>query len=91
MRDILRFHDAKSGNKYFGGKAVVLGGDFLQTLPVVSKGWKEQIVESSINKSALWNYCRGFILTKKWGLNKKNVYNESREFAEWILKIEDGE
>jgi hypothetical protein len=41
LRDILRFSDPQSGEKSFGGKTVVLGGDFWQILPVVAKGRKE--------------------------------------------------
>jgi ATP-dependent DNA helicase PIF1 len=36
--DIMRFHDPDSKSKIFGGKVVVLGGDFRQILPVVQKG-----------------------------------------------------
>ena len=38
LRDILRFSNSNSGETHFGGKIVVLGGDFRQILPVVSKG-----------------------------------------------------
>ncbi|KAM3685737.1 hypothetical protein ACB098_11G143300 [Castanea mollissima] len=53
LRDILCFSNSNSAETPFGGKTVVLGGDFRQILPVISKG--------------------------------------PREFAEWILKIGDGE
>ncbi|KAK4592722.1 hypothetical protein RGQ29_017025 [Quercus rubra] len=55
LRDILCFSNSNSGETPFGGKTIVLGGDFKQILPVVSKGRREQIVEASINKSSLWN------------------------------------
>ena len=38
LRDILRFTASNSADKPFGGKIVVLGGDFRQILPVVAKG-----------------------------------------------------
>ncbi|XP_059451101.1 uncharacterized protein LOC132181889 [Corylus avellana] len=34
LRDILRFSDPQSGEKPFGGKTIILGGDFQQILPV---------------------------------------------------------
>lgn len=32
----------------FGGKVVLLSGDFCQTCPVIPNGWREDIVEASI-------------------------------------------
>jgi hypothetical protein len=40
----------------FGGKVVVMGGDFRQILHVVPRGTKGQIVDASLNRSAvLWH------------------------------------
>ncbi|XP_072065697.1 uncharacterized protein [Arachis hypogaea] len=41
----------------FGGKVVVLGGDFKQVLPVIPKGSRAEIVMASINSSVIWKYC----------------------------------
>ncbi|KAK4562376.1 hypothetical protein RGQ29_005026 [Quercus rubra] len=89
--DILRFSNSNSGETPFGGKTIVLGGDFRQILPVVSKGRREQIVEASINKSPLWNSCKVFILTINMRLTQNSDDIATRKFAEWILKIGDGE
>ncbi|XP_075663385.1 uncharacterized protein LOC142632959 [Castanea sativa] len=62
-----------------------------QILPVISKGRREQIVEASINKSSLWNSCKFFILTINLRLTQNRGDIAAREFAEWILKIGDGE
>ena len=35
-------------NLSFGGKTVVLGGDFKQVLPIVQKGSRAQIVSASL-------------------------------------------
>ncbi|KAL0008392.1 hypothetical protein SO802_009894 [Lithocarpus litseifolius] len=91
LRDILCFTSSNSVDKPFGGKTVVLGGDFRQILLVIAKGRREQIVEASINKSSLWNDCRVFILTKNMRLTQNPDDVVAREFAEWILKIGDGE
>ena len=69
LSDILHLTGSDSGDKPFGRKTIVLGGDFRQKFPVVTKGQREQIVEASINKSSLWNNCRVFILTKNIRLN----------------------
>jgi ATP-dependent DNA helicase PIF1 len=40
--------DTQATEKIFGGKTVVLGGDFRQILPVVPKGGREDIVSASL-------------------------------------------
>ena len=42
----------------FGGKVVVLGGDFRQILPVVPRGNRGQIVAASLKRSTIiWPSC----------------------------------
>jgi len=89
--DILRFSDPQSGEKSFEGKTVVLGGDFRQILPAVAKGRREEIVDASINKSLLWKNCTIFTLTKNMRLQQNKGDSATKEFAQWILKIGDGE
>ncbi|CAN0837250.1 ATP-dependent DNA helicase PIF1 [Linum grandiflorum] len=43
--------------KPFGGKTVLLGGDFRQTLPVVTDGGREDNINASLTRSYLWSYC----------------------------------
>jgi hypothetical protein len=81
LRDILRFNDPQSGEKSFGGKTVVLGGDFRQKLPVVAKGRREEIVEASINRSLLWKNCTIFTLTKNMRLQQNQGDSVTKEFA----------
>ena len=40
--------DLMQTNLAFGGKIIVFGGDFRQTLPVVSKGHKQDIINASL-------------------------------------------
>lgn len=47
--------DIMNSNILFGGKIVVFGGNFRQTLPVILKGTKDDIIDSSIVMSPLWN------------------------------------
>ncbi|XP_016192549.1 uncharacterized protein LOC107633431 [Arachis ipaensis] len=48
LRDIL------ANDMPFGGKVMVMGGDFRQVLPVVPKDSKSQMISASIVKSHLW-------------------------------------
>ena len=93
LRDIMRATNEDNADKPFGGKVVVLGGDFRQILPVVRKGSRYDIVNSAINYSDLWQYCTVLRLSQNMRL-KCAVSNESaihiKEFADWILKIGDG-
>jgi hypothetical protein len=89
LRDLLRFTDLTSLDKPFGGKTVVLGGDFQQILPVIPKGRREDIVESSINQSLLWDYCTVFKLTQNMRIQQNRGDKPTRDFAEWILKVGD--
>jgi hypothetical protein len=94
LRDILRFNNENSQNKPFGGMTVVLGGDFRQTLPVVPKGRREQIVNASIKRSYLWNHFEIFKLTRNMRLRCMSEDTAEQqnlmEFVNWILDIGDG-
>ncbi|XP_019153834.1 PREDICTED: uncharacterized protein LOC109150379 [Ipomoea nil] len=57
MRDFLRFVDPNSEMKTFGGKTVVLGGDFWQILPVVPKGTRLSSVHNGVNRQALQEFA----------------------------------
>ncbi|XP_019151940.1 PREDICTED: uncharacterized protein LOC109148659 [Ipomoea nil] len=57
MRDLLRFVDPNSEMKTFGGKTVVLGGDFRQILPVVPKGTRLSSVPNGGNRQALQEFA----------------------------------
>ncbi|XP_019183233.1 PREDICTED: uncharacterized protein LOC109178135 [Ipomoea nil] len=93
MRDLLRFVDPCSEMKTFGGKTVVLGGDFRQILPVVPKGTRQDIVSSAINSSYLWDSCKVLRLTQNLRLSSvPNGGNRQalKEFADWIANVGDG-
>ncbi|XP_057415223.1 uncharacterized protein LOC130710086 [Lotus japonicus] len=93
LNDIMR-HDMAC-NEYvpFGGKVVVLGGDFRQILPVISKGSRSDIVGSTINASYLWKHCKVLRLTKNMRLlnsQSSSAMEDIKNFAEWILQVSDG-
>ncbi|XP_074318720.1 uncharacterized protein LOC141655544 [Silene latifolia] len=47
LKDVMRVVDVRNATLPFGGKVVVFGGDFWQTLPVVQKGSRTYIVHKS--------------------------------------------
>ncbi|XP_057763578.1 uncharacterized protein LOC130984574 [Arachis stenosperma] len=91
-RDILRCSDSYNAHLPFGDKVVVLGGDFRQILPVIPRGSRQDIIQSSINSSYLWHNYKVLKLTKnmRLSLGENNNIQELRNFAEWLLKISDG-
>ncbi len=95
LRDILQLEDPQRVEKPFGGKVVVLSGEFRQILPVVKKGKREDIVYFAISKSYLWNSCHIFNLQTNMRLRQNNMSemetSSIKDFSEWILKIGDGE
>ncbi|XP_031109293.1 ATP-dependent DNA helicase PIF1-like [Ipomoea triloba] len=93
MRDLLRFKNENSYDMPFGGKTVVLGGDFRQILPVIPKGTRQDIVGATINSSYLWRYCKVLRLTKNLRLTTIQAPEErqqTEQFAKWIADIGDG-
>ncbi|KAK2436045.1 ATP-dependent DNA helicase PIF1 [Trifolium repens] len=93
MRDLMGKVDKENRNKPFGGKVVVLGGDFRQILPVIRKGSRADVIRATISSSNLWKHCKVLKLTKNMTLrgdaNDKSQ-TELKEFADWILHIGDG-
>ena len=94
LKDILSINDLSLTNAPFGGKTILLGGDFRQILPVVPKGKRQDIVLGSINRSHLWDNCQVFLLTKNMRVNEDLTTTASRnkilEFKKWVLDIGDG-
>ncbi|XP_074267073.1 uncharacterized protein LOC141590375 [Silene latifolia] len=87
LKDVMRVVDPRNATLPFGGKVVVFGGDFRQTLPVVSKGSRADVVHASLCSSYLWSSCKVLTLTKNMrlqaGSEDTNV-DEIRKFSEWI-------
>ncbi|CAN1770795.1 ATP-dependent DNA helicase PIF1 [Linum perenne] len=77
-----------SGNGYkpFGGKTVLLGGDFRQTLPVVTGGGRGESVDACLTRSVLWSHCRLLHLSTNMRLDASNML-----FGEWILAVGNGQ
>lgn len=50
--------DVMGNDLSWGGKIVVMGGDFRQIVPVVRRGTRAQVVSARVNQSALWRGVR---------------------------------
>ena len=76
------------GNKApFGGMTMVWATDWRQSLPVVVKGSRGQIVNSCLKSSYLWK----FAVIYKLEVNMRVFQNsEDREFSDYLLQCGDG-
>ena len=67
-----------------------------QTLPVVKKGSRNQIIDASILRSPLWNPTNWVIHEFKTNMRVMSLVEQGfdgskqQEFAEWLLKVGDG-
>lgn len=68
----------------FGGKIVILLGDFRQTCPVIKSGSKSQIIDACIKSSPLWSLFQPATLTQLI----RNA--EDPAFAAFVNDIGDG-
>ncbi|KAK9050800.1 hypothetical protein SSX86_030230 [Deinandra increscens subsp. villosa] len=95
FRDICRGNVFDAENRVFGGKLMVLGGDFRQILPVTPNAPRTVIVKSVLNRSAaIWGACRIFSLTSNMRLHDPNLSTseatEMRHFNNWVLSLGAG-
>src|SRR5690349_2955504 len=83
------FKDIMDSEEPYGGKVIVLGGDFRQILPVVIKGTRAHIVDAYLKSSDLWKHFQ----TKKLTINmrvqqQENV--EQKNFVDFLLNVGEG-
>ncbi|XP_025611625.1 uncharacterized protein [Arachis hypogaea] len=93
LKDILRFQPSFNPNLPFGGKVVVLGGDFRQILPVIPMGSRQDIVQACISSSYLWDFCTVLKLSKNMRLTvggMVEVDDDIKAFADWLIQIGNG-
>jgi len=94
MRDILSEHNPANAMLPFGGKPIVLGGDFRQILPVVRKGSRSAVVSASITNSKLWQHVVLLKLHTNMRLLNPTLEGKQRDeleqFSNWVLAIGDG-
>nr|GEW00153.1 DNA helicase [Tanacetum cinerariifolium] len=90
LRDLLSLPDL-----IFGGKTVVLGGDFRQTLPVKKGARKQEPIIAFVAESYLWWHFKICLLTINIRLLRSELNAEQQQqaevFAKWLLDIDNDE
>lgn len=84
LRDLMQ-----KENVPFGGKVLVLAGDFRQTLPVVPGANRPQIVKICINQSHLWQHFTVLSLTLNMRVRASGD-PRLENFDQWTVSIGDG-
>ena len=84
LRDILMKPDLP-----FGGKIVILAGDFKQCLPVVPGASRAGIIKHAVNKSYLWQHFRVHQLTQNMRVHASGN-PELEAFDKWGVEIGNG-
>ena len=84
LKDIMR------SDVVFGGKVIVMSGDFRQTLPVIKGASRAGIVSRCINQHPLWQHFEVVELTINMRvLNSGDPQLEA--WDEWLLRVGNGE
>ena len=75
-------------NLPFDGITVAFGGDFQQTLPIIPKGTKEDIIGACLQRSILWQKIKVLHLTENMRVDRNDP--QSTGFAEWLQSVGEG-
>ena len=81
--------DVMEDESPFGGKTIVLSGDFRQCLPVVPGASRAGTVDTCINRSFLWRHFEVLRLTQNMRVRASGDVR-LEEFDQWLLSLGDG-
>jgi hypothetical protein len=94
LRDAMVCVDPKFANVPFGGKTIVLAGDWRQMLPVVPRGSRGAIVGSTVKRSKLWHLFRTLEMTTNMRVVLQRAKGQNADeldaYAKWLLEVGDG-
>ena len=85
LRDLMETPDTP-----FGGKVLVLAGDFRQCLPVVPGATRAEITKICINQSDLWQHFQILSLSVNMRIRRFGAAPELQDFDDWTISIGDG-
>jgi hypothetical protein len=93
LRDVMHSVDPAYEGVPFGGKTVVLSGDWRQVLPVVRRGTRAAIVNACLKRSPLWRHFR--VMTLRTNMRVRAVPTpEGRAaveaFSAWLEAVGNG-
>ena len=81
--------DLRDCDEMFGGVTTILGGDFLQTLPVVKGNLRSPVVHACLLSSPLWSRVKNNVL--KLEKNMRVGSNaDDQAFAVWLRNLATG-
>ncbi|MFS8004258.1 putative DNA helicase Pif1, P-loop containing nucleoside triphosphate hydrolase [Helianthus anomalus] len=92
LKDILKCNSSDNSERPFGGKTIVFGGDFRQTLPLIQDS-RQDIVNVPLTYSYIWHTCKVPTLTKNMRLivgNEMHDVEQTQIFAQWLLDLGRG-
>ena len=74
-------------NLPFGGKNVIIAGDFRQILPVKRNDF--ETIEHCIKNSVLWKYfdINSLVINERVNSMKRKGMEPDEEYADWLLKL----
>ena len=85
------FKDIMGNNYPFGGKIMVLAGDFRQLPTVIKHGSRAQTVAASLKNSYLWRHFRLFELQENMRvINCGGEQAMAQRYDEWLIQLGDG-
>ncbi|GMF63155.1 unnamed protein product [Phytophthora fragariaefolia] len=88
LRDVLN-----NDEDPYGGKPVVLSGDFRQILPVVARGTPAEMIDACLKSSHLWSHFRQVHITENmrvWVAHSAETAAELAAFSEFLLEVGEG-
>ncbi|GMF38700.1 unnamed protein product [Phytophthora fragariaefolia] len=88
LRDVLN-----NDEDPFGGKTVVLSGDFRQILPVVVRGTPAETIDACLKSSHLWSHFRQVHITENMRVRAAHSAETAAElaaFSDFLLQVGEG-
>ena len=74
----------------FGGKIIILSGDFRQCLPVLPNANRAQVVDAALNRSPLWKFFTVMQLKENMRV-QLSLDTDAEGFDEFTLNLGNGE
>ena len=82
--------DIMNDDKPFGGKILILSGDFRQTLAVLPNANRAAVIDAALNRSHLWRHFKVMQLTENMRIRSSGD-SLLEAFDDWTLTVGNGE